>query len=126
MEYLKYIPAWNGNREKDYPITVEIKPLTRRDIQAYAKQIKRKLRKGFRDDFTDNAAEIQERQFFDNVGKIENLTNFLTHQAITTAEQLYDAPGMTVLITEIIDAMEDASTLGPDEIKNSGPPSAGD
>lgn len=125
MEHIKYIPAWNGNREKKDPIVVEIHPLTRREVMSYAKMIKRKLRKGFRDDFEDNAAEIQEKQFMDNIGKVTNLKNIITGKSVTNAEELYDAPGCSDLFSEIVNAMEDASSLMEGEEKNFAPPSAG-
>jgi len=125
MEFMIYTPAWGGNREKENPFTVEIHLLTRREIQALGKQIKHKRRKGFREEFSDNSAEVQERQFLENVGRIEGFSHPLIKVPVTNAQELYDAPGCTTLVTEIIDTMEDASGLTEDEIKNSAPQSAG-
>lgn len=128
MEYLKFIPAWNGNRENEKPITIEIHPLTRREVMVYVKLVKQKHKKGFRqtsDNFEDNSAEIQEKQFLDNVGKVENLKNILTGKDVVDAQGLYDAPGCSDLYAEVINAMEDASTLMEGEEKNFEPQSDG-
>ena len=125
MDYVKFVPAWDDNREKEDPVVVEVHPLTRREVMSYAKLIKKKLRKGFRNEFEDNAADIQERQFLDNVGKITNLKNIMTGEPVANALDLYDAPGLNDLFAEVITAMEDASVLMEGEEKNFAPPSAG-
>src|SRR5579884_2182073 len=110
-EFIRYIPAWDGNRKKERPIIVEIKPLSMGDIKNYSKQIYTSMAKEAPGQIADNSAEIQEIQFLENVGKVENLVHPITGQPITTAAQLYEAPGLFPLVREIIKAMEDISVL---------------
>ncbi|GEM_PF-3343988 len=124
-EFIRYIPAWDGNRKKERPIIVEIKPLSMGDIKNYSKQIYTSMAKEAPGQIADNSAEIQEIQFLENVGKVENLVHPITGQPITTAAQLYEAPGLFPLVREIIKAMEDISVLKEGLKKKSEPPPAG-
>lgn len=121
----EFTPAWNGNRESENPFTVEIKPMSRGDISRYAKMIHSEPVRGYRNRMKDNMQDVQERQFLDNVGAIKGLNHPRTGNKIETAKDLYDAPGMNALVSEIIEAMEDDSSLSEGLIKNSEPLSGG-
>jgi len=113
-----YIPAWRGNRDEDKPFTVTIIPMSRGDIERYAEAIHSEPVRGFRNRMKNNAGAIQRKQFMDHVEKIDGLVHPRLQSPITTAKDLYDAPGMNNLITEIIEAMEDESTLDEGLEKN--------
>lgn len=123
MEYLTYTPAYEGNRESGTPFTVEIKLLSRGQITAYSGMISVEPVDGFRNKTKNNMAKIQTRQFLENVGDIIGLTDDITGQEITTAQELYEAPGFEPLATEIIGAMEDRSKISEGLAKNLKPQS---
>ncbi len=124
-EYEEFTPAWNGNRDAENPFTVGIKPMSRGDISRYAKMIHSEPVRGYRNRTKDNMQEVQERQFIECVGEIKGFSHPRTKATITTAKELYNAPGLNSLISEIIEAMEDDSSLCEGMIKNSGPLSGG-
>jgi len=124
-EYEEFTPAWNGNRDAENPFTIGIKPMSRGDISRYAKMIHSEPVRGYRNRTKDNMQDVQERQFHDCVGEIKGFVHPRTKTAITTAKELYNAPGLNSLISEIIEAMEDDATLAEGMIKNSAPLSDG-
>lgn len=111
IDSVVYIPAWRGNRDSDNPFTVSITPLSRGDIERYAEMIHSEPVRGFRNRTKSNSGAIQRRQFLENVVSIDGLVHPRLKSPITTAKDLYDSPGMNNLISEIIEAMEDESTL---------------
>lgn len=121
MDFVKYIPAWNGNRAQAKPITVEVKPRSRKQIMQTVDMI-RTLQS---DGFPDANSQAQEKQFCESVGRIENLNDLITGLPILNGRDLYDAPGYNDLVVELIQASESISKLTEGIRKNSAPPSAG-
>jgi len=112
-----YVPEYSGNRDDPQPLWVKIRPLTRRESDQYRKQIRYWRRKGFRDQWESNLPEIEKRQFLDHVLEVHNFVDYETEEEITDIERFYDeAPDE--LITEIFNAMLDASTFSEEELKN--------
>lgn len=118
IESVEYIPAWRGNRDAVEPFTVTILPMSRGDIERYAEAIHSEPVRGFRNRTKNNAGAVQRRQFMEHVEAINGLNHPRLGVPIKTARELYDSPGMNNLITEIIEAMEDESTLDEGLAKN--------
>lgn len=116
-EWVLYTPAYNGNRDSDDPMTVEIHPLSHGEVVKYTDSIHAQQRPGFKGQIQSNASSVQRRQFKDNIRDPKNIIG-LSGSPVTTAEQLYDDVPFD-LVKELIDAMEDISRLSDGEIKNS-------
>lgn len=118
-DVITYVPQYGDNRTDPNPLEVDIHPLSRREADAYRKQIKFSQKKGFRGDFESNIRDVQKRQFTDNVRAVRNFLDGKTGEEIADVKQFYsEAPDD--LIEEIFDAMLNASLLSEDDVKNSG------
>lgn len=115
-DWITYIPAYNGNRDDENPMTVEIHPLSHGEIVKYTDSIHVKQRDGFRGQVQSNQSAVQRRQFRDNVRKPLNCT--INGAIIENSVQIYD-DGPFDLVKEIFGAMENVSSLAEDEVKNS-------
>jgi len=112
-----YVPEYSGNREDENPLWVKIKPLSRRESDLYRKQIRYWRKKGFRDQWESNLPDIEKKQFLDHVLEVHNFIDFETGKEITDINRFYnEAPDE--LITEIFNAILDASTFSEEELKN--------
>lgn len=121
-DWVTYTPEWDGNRDEDDPITVELRPVTMRESETYADMIVTKRRPGFRNQSTDNTVEVARKQFFACCRNIRNLR--YGGKAITSPQELWETP-LTGLINELTTAINDISVLSGGEAKNSGSQSAG-
>lgn len=123
-EIIRYVPAWNGNRKKkEKRVVVELSRVSYGDSKNYAKEIKRKLTDD--GEVEDNAGEVQEKQFLEHVGKIENLVDLVTEEPITDARALYEAGGYQDLVKELLVATENVSILSEGLAKKFERPSGG-
>jgi len=112
-----YVPEYSGNREDENPLWVKIKPLSRRESDFYRKQVRYWRKKGFRDQWESNLPDIEKKQFLDHVLEVHNFIDFETGEEITDINRFYnEAPDE--LITEIFNAILDASTFSEEELKN--------
>ncbi len=112
-----YVPEYGGNRNDGSPLWVKIRPLTRRESDQYRKQIRWWRKKGFRDQWESNLPDVEKRQFLDHVIEVHNFIDYETGEEITDVERFYnEAPDE--LITEIFNAMLDASTFSEEQLKN--------
>ena len=87
----EYIPAWNDNEKEADPITIKMRALTEFERDKVITQ--RYVEGGL--ETTTNKGEAIRR----GVVSIENL--FVNNQAVKTAKDLLDTPGVTALISEI-------------------------
>lgn len=117
-----FVPEFDGNREDDDPITVEIKPLTVRETRKNASKITAERVKGYRNKVRTNQAEISTETLIRHVRNIKNLR--FNGKQVTTGEELLDT-GLMELAGEIEDAINDASILSEGDIKNLRPQSVG-
>jgi len=113
-ERVRYVPKWKGERERSSkgelpdPITAVITPLTRGELKRY-------LRAAADSDLDEIAGEL----FSKHVVEIKNLS--IGGEPIASGEQLWklaDSPPETEeLISELLGAILDSSTLSEGELK---------
>jgi hypothetical protein len=114
-EVIEYTPEYMGNRDSDDPCEVGIKFITHGKVQKYSKQIAN-IAKGEMKNFAKASETVQKKQFSENVEWIKNFS--AGGKEVTEAGEFYEvAPN--ALITEILQAMEDASKLSEGQLKNS-------
>jgi len=125
MQYLKWIPSYEGNREKPLSerITIEICPLTYGEISDVNARVIRTKPEGS-EEFIDNRNEIVLETVRKHVGKIHNLVD-LYGDNISSGTDLVEIRGDWVLIQETEAALINVSKLKAGLEKNLSPPSDG-
>jgi hypothetical protein len=118
-DWMVYVPEFDDNREDREPITVEIKPMTVREVQRMSGNVRAKPGHG---GVRTNAAEIRQETFLGHVRNVKNLK--VGGKMIETAEDLLGT-GLNALVGEIEDAITNISRLSEGDIKNFGSQSAG-
>ena len=115
MEWILYIPDFDGNREvkTEDQISVEILPLTVRESRRIAGSITAKRVKG--GSFKTNQAELSMKSLNSHVRNIKNLQ--WNGKDITTPEELLDTPYVE-LADELEAAMQNASVIDEGNVKN--------
>ena len=115
MEWITYIPDFDGNREvvAEKQISVEILPLTVRESRRIAGSITAKRVRG--GSFKTNQAELSMKSLNSHVRNIKNLK--WDAKNITTPEELLDTP-FVELADELEAAMQNASVLNEGNVKN--------
>jgi hypothetical protein len=111
-DWVKYIPEAFENRADPEPVSLEILPLTGKELQ----QLKRidAMNDG------DKVSTLADQLVATNV---RNITNYSARGArIVTGQDLLDR-GELQIIAEVVGALIKASTLGPDSLGKSEPPS---
>jgi hypothetical protein len=111
--WVTYVPEFDENREDDEPITSEIRPLTVRESMRRSGNVTARQTKG--GGVATNSADIQRETFVAHVRNIRNLG--VGGKAITTPEALLDTQ-LHGLVTEIQQALTDASRLAEGDVKN--------
>jgi len=114
-EWITYVPEYEGNRDKpeDKRITVEILPLTVREVRRISSGVTAKRAKG--GGFRTNQAEISLKTFENHARNIRNLS--YEGKLITTVDELLDTTYIE-LADEIEAAISDISVLNEGDIKN--------
>lgn len=118
-DWVEFVPEFDDNREDDEPITVEIKPMSVREVQRQAGNVRAKPGHG---GIRTNAAKIRQETFAGHVRNVRNLR--VGGHDITTAEDLLET-GLNALVAEIEDAITDISKLSEGDVKNFARRSAG-
>jgi hypothetical protein len=113
LDWITYVPEYDGNRREEDPITVEIKALTVAESRAVSKGVIATRTKG--GGFQTNAAENNMRLIRSHVRNIRNLR--VNGVDITTIEELEDTV-LTELLGEIEEAVTDISVLSEGDVKN--------
>jgi len=115
MDWITYVPEYDGNRDRpeDKRITVEILPLTVREVRRISGGITAKRAKG--GGFKTNQGEISLKTFENHARDIRNLD--YEGKQITTVEELLDTTYIE-LADEIEAAISDVSILNEGDIKN--------
>ena len=115
MDWINYIPDFNGNREEpeSKQISVEILPLTVRESRRIAGGITAKRVKG--GSFKTNQAAVSLKSLDTHIRNISNLK--WNGKNITTPEELLDTP-FVELADELEAAMQNASILDEGNVKN--------
>lgn len=124
---IEFYPEFGGNLEKpeEERVSVIIEPMTVADNQAMKGRIKYTRVKGFRDQLKDNSAEVIDGIFTARTKEIKNLTDPILKTPVTTAQEFIRSYCSPDLKMDIIDKIQDISTLSEDQVKNSAPPSDG-
>jgi len=110
-----YVPEFDGNRDEQEPITVEIKALMVKEAQQRTGKVTAKRVRG--GGFQTDTAKITQKQFTAHVKNITNLT--VNGTPVTTGEELLNTP-LHELVDEINEAISDISMLNEGDIKNFG------
>jgi len=114
-DWVTYMPAYGGNRDSEDPMTVEIHPLSFGETAKYTDAVHVK-QKG-RGHMETNTSKVTRRQLVENVRNPRNVIG-ISGQVVETSAQLHDDTP-TDLVKEIINAIEDITTLSEGEVKNS-------
>lgn len=113
--WVMFVPEFDGNRDDDEPITVEIKPMTVREAKMIASRIIAERVKGYRNKVKTNQAEVSQEIFTKHVRNIRNLS--VNGTPVTSAEQLLES-NLIELVNEIEEAVNDVSILNGGDVKN--------
>ena len=112
-DWVTYVPEYDGNRQDENPVTVEIKPLTVRETRNVAKTVAARRGKG--GGIMTDSAEKNTQIIRTHARNIRNLT--VAGTPITTIEELEETK-LTALYAEIEEALNDISVLTEGDIKN--------
>lgn len=115
-DWVTYMPAYGGNRDSDDPMTVEIHPLSFAETAKYTDAVHVKQRA--RGHMETNTSKVTRRQIVENVRNPQNVIGISGNRVETSAQLHDDTP--SDLVKEILNAIEDISTLTEGEVKNSG------
>ncbi len=119
-DWVEYVPEFDDNREDREPITLEIKPMSVREVQRQSGNVRAKPGHG---GIRTNAVEIRQETFLSHVRNVKNLK--VGGKMIETAEDLLET-GLNALVGEIEDAITNISRLSEGDVKNFKSRSAGD
>lgn len=112
-----YVPAYDGNRDDEKPLSVVITPLSRQEADKYTKSTSFTQKKGYRGEWESNAVVVQKRQFISNVKEVHNFIDNESGEEITDIGRFYnEAPHD--LIEEILTCILDESQIEEKERKN--------
>ncbi len=114
-DWVTYMPAYGGNRDSETPMTVEIHPLSFGETAKYTDAVHVKQRA--RGHMETNTSKVTRRQIVENVRNPLNVIG-ISGKPVETSTQLHDDTP-TDLVKEILNAIEDISTLTEGEVKNS-------
>lgn len=127
MDFIKWFPEFDGNRDKpkEKRVAIWLRPLSYEDMRQY-----QAMSRAWKDEnklggVDDNSDEIVVDRIKKHVQRIENLTDLMSGVPIDTPEKLLEARGYWRLIPEIEMALIDISALKGGMEKNSVPPSDG-
>lgn len=114
LDWHLYIPKWDGNDKEIDPISLEIHPLSHRELSKYVN-----LSDDLKNKSPEMNLEISKKIFVDNVRNVKNLK--INDASITDSEPLWDFgisdPSTSLLINEISAAILDLSKLQDHEKK---------
>jgi len=116
-----YVPEFDGNRDDDEPVTVEIRPMTVREAQRRSGRVTaRRAKSG---GFQTNAVEVTQDIF---KACIRNITNLrVGGKPVTTADELLET-NLHGLVDELNEAITNVSMLNEGDVKNFKSQSGGD
>ena len=105
LEWMTYVPKWEGNDKEENPISLEIHPLGFIELTKYASMI---------NGSSGSEIELGKKMVIENVRNVKNLK--CNGKDITHGQEIWDL-GILALINEVAQAILDLSKLQDNEKK---------